>query len=164
VPEKADAEAEDAAREAMLATEKGHAVLVGYGRVGSLVGKDLAALSQPFKVIEDNDRLAHTLEKDGIEVVSGNAVEAHVLERTNIDKAHMLFVAIPNFFEGAQIISRARARNPGLIIVARAHSEEEVAFLTRAGANAVIMGEREIARGMIEHAFGGAEHVITPSG
>jgi CPA2 family monovalent cation:H+ antiporter-2 len=37
--------------------------------------------------------------------------------------------------------------------VARAHSDVDVDYLTGVGADAVIMGEREIARGMIEHVF-----------
>jgi CPA2 family monovalent cation:H+ antiporter-2 len=34
--------------------------------------------------------------------------------------------------------------------MARAHSDEEVAYLLRNGADAAIMGEREIARSMCE--------------
>jgi hypothetical protein len=38
--------------------------------------------------------------------------------------------------------------NPGLDIIARAHSNAEVEYLTRLGASLLIMGEREIARGI----------------
>jgi CPA2 family monovalent cation:H+ antiporter-2 len=166
-PQQADAsaqaDAEDAAIEAQRASEKGHAVLVGYGRVGGVVGKDLMALGQPFVVIEDNDRLIAELAREGIEAVPGNAVESRVLDAARIAEARMLFLAIPNCFEAGQVVERARARNPGIVIVARAHSDDEVSYLTKLGSNAVIMGEREIARGMIEHAFGGPEHVITPT-
>jgi CPA2 family monovalent cation:H+ antiporter-2 len=40
--------------------------------------------------------------------------------------------------------------NPAIQIVARAHSDAEVEHLTRLGADTVIMGEREIARAIIE--------------
>ena len=46
------------------------------------------------------------------------------------------------------MVQQVRAMNPGLHIVARAHSDAEVAHLASLGANTVIMGEREIARGM----------------
>ena len=36
--------------------------------------------------------------------------------------------------------------------MARAHSEAEVAYLERHGADRVIMGEREIAEGMLDYA------------
>jgi CPA2 family monovalent cation:H+ antiporter-2 len=61
-----------------------------------------------------------------------------------------MMVAIPNAFEAGQAVQQARQANPGLSIVARAHSDEEVEHLTRLGADAVIMGEREIALGMLE--------------
>ena len=69
-------------------------------------------------------------------------------------EARLLFIAIPNGFEAGQVVQQSRALNPGLHIVARAHSDDEVEYLTRLSADAVIMGEREIARGMLENAFG----------
>jgi CPA2 family monovalent cation:H+ antiporter-2 len=59
-------------------------------------------------------------------------------------------VAVPNAFEAGQIVAQGRAANPGLAIIARAHSDAEVEHLTGLGADTVIMGEREIARGMAE--------------
>jgi monovalent cation:H+ antiporter-2, CPA2 family len=133
-----------------------HAVLVGYGRVGSLVGRALRQRSERFLVIEDADKLVAALNESGIEVLPGNAVQPKVLEAANIRGARLLFVAIPNGFEAGQIVEQSRVLNPQLQIVARAHSNDEVDYLMKLGANVVIMGEREIARGMIEHAFGAA--------
>jgi CPA2 family monovalent cation:H+ antiporter-2 len=45
---------------------------------------------------------------------------------------------------------QAREANPDLLIIARAHSEEEVLHLKKHGASIVIMGEEQIARAMIE--------------
>ena len=45
---------------------------------------------------------------------------------------------------------RARPPTPAIKIVARAHSEAEVEHLSGLGADTVIMGEREIARGIVE--------------
>jgi CPA2 family monovalent cation:H+ antiporter-2 len=133
-----------------------HIVLVGYGRVGSLVGKALKERNEPFLVIEDADKLLASLRGDGIEVLPGNAVRPEVMEAANVRGARILLIAIPNGFEAGQIVERSRALNPGLQIVARAHSNDEVEYLLRLRADTVIMGEREIARGMIEHAFGTA--------
>jgi monovalent cation:H+ antiporter-2, CPA2 family len=107
-------------------------------------------------VIEDADKLVAALNESGIEVLPGNAVQPKVLEAANIRGARLLFVAIPNGFEAGQIVEQSRVLNPQLQIVARAHSNDEVDYLMKLGANIVIMGEREIARGMIEHAFGAA--------
>jgi CPA2 family monovalent cation:H+ antiporter-2 len=40
--------------------------------------------------------------------------------------------------------------NPSILIVARAHSDAEVDELKQYGADTVIMGEREIAMGMVD--------------
>jgi CPA2 family monovalent cation:H+ antiporter-2 len=44
--------------------------------------------------------------------------------------------------------------NPKIEIVARAHSDAEVEYLQRCGADLIIMGENEIARRMAERALG----------
>jgi CPA2 family monovalent cation:H+ antiporter-2 len=89
-----------------------------------------------------------------VEVIPGNAVDPRVLAAANVKEARLLLIAIPNGFEAGQIVQQSRALNPQLRIVARAHSNDEVEYLMRLSADAVIMGEREIARGMIEDAFG----------
>ena len=65
-------------------------------------------------------------------------------------------VALPNVFEAGQVIAKARKLNPGIKVCARAETEPEVEHLRSHGADAVVLGRREIARGMIEHAFGPA--------
>jgi CPA2 family monovalent cation:H+ antiporter-2 len=62
-----------------------------------------------------------------------------------------LISAIPNPFESGNLIEHAHAVNPELEIIARAHSDAEVDYLKKFGANLIIMGEREIARGISEH-------------
>ena len=128
----------------------GHIVLVGYGRVGSLVGQFLQGRAQPFLVIEAADRVVAILREAGVEAILGNAANAQVLNGANLAGASRLVVAIPEAFEAGQVVQQARLANPGLEIVARAHSDPEVEHLTRLGADVVIMGEREIARSMIE--------------
>jgi CPA2 family monovalent cation:H+ antiporter-2 len=48
------------------------------------------------------------------------------------------------------ILQATETANPSREIIARARSDVEVDHLTSLGANVVIMGEREIAPGMIE--------------
>ncbi len=67
----------------------------------------------------------------------------------NLSAARCLLVAIPDAFEGGQVVRQARAINPTLPIIARAHSEEEIVHLKRHGANIVVMGEHEIAKSML---------------
>ncbi len=132
-------------------TLSGHTVLVGYGRVGSLVGAALQFAKLPFRVIEDSDETVKTLHTEGIEVTSGNAVRPQILQTVNLRQARRLVVAIPDAFEAGQVIEQVRAANSSIEIIVRAHSDAEVDHLRRLGADIVIMGEREIARTIIEH-------------
>lgn len=130
-----------------------HFVLVGYGRVGGHLGGELQRAGRPFLVIEDRRELIDELRAAGIEAIHGNGAAPEVLAAANLPGARCLLVAIPNGFEAGQIVEQGRKANPGLDIVARAHSDDEVRHLERCGAETVIMGELEIARRMAEHAL-----------
>jgi CPA2 family monovalent cation:H+ antiporter-2 len=127
-----------------------HTVLVGYGRVGSLVGAALRRQNLPFVVIEDADKIVAQLREAGTPVVVGNAAAADTIAISNLSAARQLIVAIPNAFEAGQAIEQARKANAGLMIAARAHSDEEAEYLKQLGADHVVMGEREIALGMLD--------------
>ncbi|TPL89824.1 sodium:proton antiporter [Mesorhizobium sp. B2-3-13] len=144
-------------------TLAGHAILIGYGRVGGLVGAALKEAAQPFLVIEDADKTLARLKADGIETIAGNAANAEVFAAANPEGAKRLILAIPNAFEAGQIVLRARAANPNINVIARAHSDAEVEHLKGLGADTVIMGEREIARGIVEEVLGHEPRVSEPS-
>lgn len=140
-----------AEREHDLATVplSGHTILIGYGRVGATVGAGLKEAGMPFVVVEDRPDPADAARADGAEVVYGNAADPDILTATNVAEARRLVVAIPEAFEAGTVVERARAANPGLDIIARAHSDTEVEHLGKCGATHSIMGEREIARCML---------------
>jgi CPA2 family monovalent cation:H+ antiporter-2 len=127
-----------------------HVVLVGHGRVGSVVSQALREAKLPFLVIEADHDAAADIRRHSIETITGNAADPEVVRSANLGAARCLLVAIPDAFEGGQAVMQAREANPDLLIIARAHSEEEVLHLKKHGATTVIMGELEIARAMIE--------------
>ncbi len=148
---KVEAAANEASDEPRLRTDlAGHTILVGYGRVGSLVGAALKDGGTPFLVIEDADKAVTRIRDSAVEVIVGNAASPDVLAAANLSGARRLVVAIPNAFEAGQVVGQARTASVAIEIIARAHSDAEVEYLNDLGANTVIMGEREIARGMIE--------------
>ena len=128
----------------------GHTILVGYGRVGNLIGNDLKQKKLPFLVIEASDSTVSKLRESGIEALMGNAAQPEILKAAGLPESRNVVVAIPEAFEAGQIVQQARAANAHIRIIARAHSDAEVEHLQGLGADMVIMGEREIARGMIE--------------
>jgi CPA2 family monovalent cation:H+ antiporter-2 len=150
--------AQEAEQEAMPTREpirptmlKDHVVLIGHGRVGSFISGVLRERGMPVFVIEDDEDAVADLRAAGVEALSGNAADPEVIVAANLGQARCLLVAIPDAFEGGQVVQQARAMNPALPIIARAHSEAEIEHLMKHGANLVVMGEHEIAKAMIEN-------------
>jgi monovalent cation:H+ antiporter-2, CPA2 family len=127
-----------------------HTILVGYGRVGTVVAEGLKAAGRPFLLIEDADNRITAAHKAGIEVVVGNAAATKPLRLANVEGAATIIVAIPNAFEAGQAVEQARRANPKAQIVARAHSDEERNYLLDLGADTAILGEREIGMAMLD--------------
>jgi CPA2 family monovalent cation:H+ antiporter-2 len=128
----------------------GHYIVVGYGRVGSVIGDALRSADSPILVIEDHPTAGSNL--DGVEVIKGNAADPEVLAAANPAAARCIFVAVPDAFEAGTIVERAREANPSVPIIARTHSEAEHQHLTRLGATHTVLGERELAREMLRRA------------
>ncbi|HEX2449486.1 MAG TPA: NAD-binding protein, partial [Methyloceanibacter sp.] len=130
---------------------KNHVVLVGHGRVGRAISAALRAQKAPLFVIEDDEEAVAALKQQGIEALAGNAADPEMIAAANLPAARCLLVAIADGFEGGQVVEQARATNPGLAIIARAHSDEEMEHLKRHGATIVVMGEHEIAKSMLDN-------------
>src|SRR4051812_4163496 len=129
-----------------------HVVLVGYGRVGSVIGAALTGAKVPLLVIESDEDIVETVRKQALDALNGNAADPELARAANYAAARCLLVAVPDGFEGGQVVEQARAINPTLPIIARSHSDEETAHLQRHGATKVIMGEQLIAHAMIDDA------------
>jgi K+:H+ antiporter len=146
----AQAAAKQVRSEIPVTTLAGHTVLIGYGRVGGAIGDTVLPQGVSLFVIEENESTVAALRARGIEAYAGNAAAPELLRAANLPAAKHLFVAVPNAFESGQVVEQARAANPALRIVARAHLDSEVDYLRGLGADAVVMGEREIARAMLD--------------
>ncbi|HEV7275961.1 MAG TPA: YbaL family putative K(+) efflux transporter [Devosiaceae bacterium] len=146
------------------ATElSGHTILIGYGRVGSVVAEGLLASGRPFVLIEDAEGRIAAARASGIEVIPGNAASSTVLANANVTEAQAMVIAIPNAFEAGQAAEQGRKANPGMRIVARSHSDEEEEHLRNLGADSVIMGEREIGQGLLERIDGDHAAAVEPA-
>ena len=130
-----------------------HIVVIGYGRVGKAIVEEIKRRGLPLVVIEDNPEIAAQAASAGYETIAGNAASSEILAAASARNARALFIAIPNGFEAGQVVAQTREMKPSLRVVARAHSDAEVEHLRHFGADHVIMGEREIALGMLDVFF-----------
>lgn len=127
-------------------------VIVGYGRVGSLIGKALQSAQATYSVVEDRPDVVETLLAQGVLAVLGNGISREAMQLAGVDKADLIFVTVPNGFEAGGIVELARELNPNVKVYARAHSDDEVKHLKTLGADLIVSGEQEIADAMIEKA------------
>lgn len=140
-----------------------HCVIVGYGRVGSVIGAELQKQGRAFVIIEYDRATADRLRQQGLQVVYGNAGAPAVMEAANVEEARLLIITVPDGFEAGYILTQARKANPTIKVIARSHSNDQLAFLKRQGADLAVMGERELAVVMAEYSLrmlDVAEHVI----
>ena len=128
----------------------GHAILVGYGRVGSQLAKLLQARGVPLVVIEDDADLVARSRANGFLSIRGNAANPRVMDEAAPGRASMAVFAIPQALEAGEITARLKSLNPGVSVLARAHSEAEVKHLLEHGADAAVLAERELAYSLAE--------------
>ena len=127
-----------------------HAVIVGFGRVGSLLGQKLMEADVPLVVVENSRPRVEALRERGIKAVLGNAARAETMDLARLDCARWLLLTIPNGYEAGEIVTAAREKRDNIEIIARAHHDDEVDYILERGANRVVMGEREIATSMLQ--------------
>ncbi|GJE76914.1 YbaL family putative K(+) efflux transporter [Methylorubrum suomiense] len=132
---------------------RGHAVLVGYGRVGSAIAKALADWNLPYVVVERDRRRVEELRAEGVPAVFGDAAAPGILDAADIASAHLLVVATPDSHQGRRLLAKARGINPGIDSVVRTHSDAERRRLEEDGVGLVLMAERELALGMMTYAL-----------
>lgn len=135
----------------------GHAIIVGYGRAGSMLTEKLLAQSIPLVIIENSRNKFTELKEKNLNTVLGNASTKESLALARIDCAKSLLLTIPNGYEAADIAETARSMNPDLNIIVRAHFDdiivranydEEASFILEKGANHVIIDEDQTASAM----------------
>jgi CPA2 family monovalent cation:H+ antiporter-2 len=127
-----------------------HAIVVGYGRVGSQLAKLLQARGVPLVVIEDDADLVARSRANGFLSIRGNAANPRVMEEAAPGRASMAIFAIPQALEAGETIARLKAINPSITVLARAHSDGQVKHLLEHGADAAVLAERELAYSLAE--------------
>jgi CPA2 family monovalent cation:H+ antiporter-2 len=130
-----------------------HAVIVGYGRVGSAIGTALAGAGVPYLVLEQDRQTVTSLRERGIPAFFGDASRPGMLAQVNMAEARLLVVTAPEPFTARAIIMEARKANPAVDIVVRTHTDEERQYLEGMQVGQAVMGERELARAMADYAL-----------
>jgi CPA2 family monovalent cation:H+ antiporter-2 len=136
--------------------DAGHAIIVGYGRVGRRVAASLWEENMPCVVVDVDEARVDFIRSEGHDAIFGNAARTAVLKQAGIEKATHVLVAVPNGLEAGEVVAKARKLAPNAVILARTHQESEIDYLIERGADRAIWGEREIAAIMVSETTGEA--------
>jgi CPA2 family monovalent cation:H+ antiporter-2 len=146
----ATALAEDAAAHRVPDDVTDHAIVVGYGRVGSQLAMLLQARGVPVVVVDDDADNVSRARDAGFPAVRGNIASERVMHEAVPERSKMVVFAIPHALEAGEAITRLKALNPEITVLARAHSDTEVKHLLERGADGAVLAERELAYSLAE--------------
>jgi voltage-gated potassium channel Kch len=118
---------------------KDHVVICGFGRIGVMLARDLAAGGAPFLVLERDDKRRAEAESMGYLCLDGDATDETALLAAGVERARVLATVLPNDAANVFITLSARSLNPHLQIIARGEEPSTENKLMQAGANQVVL-------------------------
>jgi len=108
----------------MLETVKDHFIICGYGRIGSIVARQLQRQHVPLVVVERDPARTQAALDDGALAVEADASREDVLKQVGIDRARGLIAAVGTDAENVYAVLSARVLRPDLFIVGRAETDD----------------------------------------
>ncbi|MCI0467056.1 MAG: cation:proton antiporter [Beijerinckiaceae bacterium] len=109
------------------------AIIVGFGRVGQLVGDMLQTHGIRYLAVDTDAAMVTRFRREGRDIYWGNASRPGFLDRCGLARAKALIITMNKPAAAEVIVSIARAGHPSLIIVARARDAQHATVLYRLG-------------------------------
>ena len=111
----------------------GQLLIVGFGRVGRLVGEMLTEHGQPFLALDANPATVAKGRAEGANVFYGDAARTDMLARCGIDTAQAVVVTMDAPVKVDEVVVATRALRPDVILIARARDHRHAARLYALG-------------------------------
>ncbi len=127
----------------------GHVVIAGGGRIGCQIASMLQELSIPMIIIEMDHRRFEFLKTSGFPAVYGDASQSIVMRSSQLNKAALLALTIPDIPTSIAIARQCRRVHPALSIVARAPDENSMKILGEMGITDMALPEFEAGISML---------------
>lgn len=115
------------------ATVEGAVIIVGFGRVGRLVGELLTEHGQRFIALDTDPTTVAQARKDGVEAYYGDAARPELLAHCGVGTTRALVVTMDAPGKVDEVARTARAARDDLIIIARARDDRHAARLYALG-------------------------------
>ena len=118
---------------------KDHVIVCGFGRIGFMLAKDLAAGGLPFVVLELRDKRFQEAIELGYLALQVDATDETALIAAGVRGAKVLATVLPDDAANVFITLSARSLNAGLHIIARGEAPSTESKLIQAGADQVVL-------------------------
>ena len=127
-----------------------HVILVGYGRVGRRIHKQLRSDGRPCVIIELARERVEDLRDAGVLALAGDGAQESILREAGIERASSLVVATPSASDARRVAAAVHRLNPDVRMILRTHDEDDWAMLRDRSIGHVFYGERELANRMVD--------------
>ena len=124
--------------EKQISRLKDHFIICGYGRIGSVISRELARENIPFGVIEQDPAKIEQLEENHFLSLNMDATSEDSLLKAGIRKAKGIVTAVRSDANNMFIILTAKGLRPDIFILSRASDTNNEEKLLRAGASRVV--------------------------
>jgi CPA2 family monovalent cation:H+ antiporter-2 len=119
-------------------TMRGHVIIAGFGRVGRLVARILAAQGVGYIALENDAGAVARARNEGFPVYFGNAARVELLDKVHADQAIAVVLTMDHPASVLHAVRGIRGRHPLLPLFARSRDEKHASALKQAGATLVI--------------------------
>jgi CPA2 family monovalent cation:H+ antiporter-2 len=133
-----EAKPKDPALEALPEAQQGHAIIIGYGRVGKTVASLLRQHDLRQIAIDNDPASVSRARRTGEEVFFGDAARPAFLQACGIDTARSVIITINAAAEIDQIITAIRGLRPDLPIISRARDAAHARHLYAQGVSETV--------------------------
>ena len=120
------------------AQRKGRVIIVGFGRVGRMVGDMLKRHDREFLAVDDDPRLVARERPKARNLYWGDATRLEFLRVCGLDEASALVVTIDAPHKAERVVEIARKARPDITIIARARDAHHATQLYALGATDAI--------------------------
>jgi monovalent cation:H+ antiporter-2, CPA2 family len=114
-------------------SEDSRVIIVGYGRVGALIGDMLDRHAIPFIAVDSDARLTTRARSDGKPVYYGDAARPEYLRHCGLETARAVVVTMDSPAVNEAVVATTRRMRPDLTLVARARDANHARALYQLG-------------------------------
>ena len=114
-------------------SESSRVIIVGYGRVGALIGDMLDRHAIPFIAVDANAGITSQARSDGKPVYYGDAARPEYLRRCGLETARAVVVTMDSTVANEAVVETTRRLRPDITLVARARDADHARALYALG-------------------------------